>query len=260
MAMPTLVALGRGWTPEEAARHEAALFRALSSDKKALRVYLQKVRVVEMVRRQQGCLSPCRNVTKDLGTGAATGADRRSSAAGQPIDAAAEPRARRRKSEAQRVKSVQKLRRKKLQARCEAAAAKAGGSPPKVLARVLACCGRFLELLHPEGAARMERLRQVEALSNTKVDAMVTDMGLDAMRAALAATEAGAAMDGQTDGGRQPYRAALQKSLAPVVAQGSKANKGTSMAISRRGLCPASAEQDPHWHGANACRWSKPGE
>ena len=43
MAMPTLVALGRGWTPEEAARHEAALFRALSSDKKALRVYLQKV-------------------------------------------------------------------------------------------------------------------------------------------------------------------------------------------------------------------------
>ena len=110
--MPTLVALGRGWTPEEAARHEAALFRALSSDKKALRVYLQKVRVVEMVRRQQGCLPPCRNATKDLGTGAATGADRLSSAAGQPIDAAAEPRARRRKSEAQRVKSVQKLRRK----------------------------------------------------------------------------------------------------------------------------------------------------
>ena len=106
----------------------------------------------------------------------------------------------------------------------------------------------------------MERLRQVEALSKTEVDAMVTDAGLDAMRAALAATEAGAAMDGETDGGRQPYRAALQKSLAPVVAQGSKANKGTSMAISRRGLCPASAEQDPHWHGANACRWSKPGE
>ena len=191
----------------------------------------------------------------------ATGADRRSSADGQPIDAAAEPRARRRKSEAQRVKSVQKLRRKKLQARCEAAAAKAGGSPPKVLARVLACCGRFLELLHPDGAARMERLRQVEALSNTKVDAMVNDMGLDAMRAALAATEAGAAMDGTTDGGRQPYRAALQKKpLAPVVAQGSKAKGASMAAISRRGLCPASAEQDPHWHGASACRWLKPGE
>jgi hypothetical protein len=213
-----------------------------------------------MVRRQQSCLPPCRNATKDLGTGAARGADRRSSAAGQPIDAAAEPRARRRKSEAQRAKSVQKLRRKKLQARCEAAAAKAGGSPPKVLARVLACCGRFLELLHPEGAERMERLRQVEALSKTKVDAMVTDAGLDAMRAALAAREAGAAVNGETDGGRQPYRAALQKTLAPVVAQGSKA-KGTSMAaITRRGLCPASAEQDPHWHGANACRWVKPGE
>ena len=260
MPVPTLVAVGRGWTPEEAARHEVALFRALALDKKALRVYLQKVRIVEMVRRQQVSPSPCPSATKDLDIGAAAGPHRRPSVAGRPTDAAAEPRVRRRKSEAQRVKSVQKLRRKKLQARCEAAAAKAGGSPPKVLARVLACCGRFLELLHPEGAERMERLRQVEALSKTKVDAMVTDAGLDAMRAALAATEAGAAINGETDGGRQPYRAALQKTLAPVVAQGSKA-KGTSMAaITRRGLCPASAEQDPHWHGANACRWVKPGE
>ena len=55
MSASTLVAVGRGWTPEEAARHEVALFSALASDKKALRVYLQKVRVVEAVRagRQQ---------------------------------------------------------------------------------------------------------------------------------------------------------------------------------------------------------------
>ena len=58
-------------------------------------------------------------------------------------------RVRRRKSEAQRQKSYMKLQHKQLQRRCEAAAQKAGGSSPRVLARVLACCGRFLELLHP---------------------------------------------------------------------------------------------------------------
>ena len=64
---------------------------------------------------------------------------------------------------------------------------KVGGSPPNVLARVLACCGRFLELLHPDGAARMKRLRQAEeALS--KVDAV--DKGLNAMRSALASAAA----------------------------------------------------------------------
>ena len=113
MSMPTLVALGRGWTPEEAARHEVALFRALASDKKALRVYLKKVRIVEMARRQQVNPSPCPSATKDLDIGAAAGPDRRTSGAGRPTDAAAEPRVRRRKSEAQRSKSVQKLRRKK---------------------------------------------------------------------------------------------------------------------------------------------------
>ena len=60
MPVPTLVAVGRGWMPEEAARHEVALFRALASDKKALRVYLQKVRIVEMVRRQQVSLQGSR--------------------------------------------------------------------------------------------------------------------------------------------------------------------------------------------------------
>ena len=55
MSASTLVAVGRGWTPEEAARHEVALYSALASDKQALRVYLQKMRVVETVRagRQQ---------------------------------------------------------------------------------------------------------------------------------------------------------------------------------------------------------------
>ena len=40
----------RSWTPEEVARYELALYRGLSSDKKAQRVYLQKVRIVETVR------------------------------------------------------------------------------------------------------------------------------------------------------------------------------------------------------------------
>jgi len=82
--------------------------------------------------------------------------------AGRPTGAAAH-RVRRRKSEAQRQRSYQKLQHKHLKRRCEAAAAKAGGSSPRVLARVLACCGRFLELLTSDGAERMARLRQAEA-------------------------------------------------------------------------------------------------
>ena len=73
---------------------------------------------------------------------------------GTPTGAAAENRKRRKKSEAQRQKGAQKLQHRWLQRRCEAAAAKPGGSPPKILARVLACCGRFFELLLPEGAER----------------------------------------------------------------------------------------------------------
>ena len=256
MPAPMLVAVGRGWTPEEAARHEAALFRALASDKKALRVYLQKVRIVEMVRRQQVNPSPCPSATKDLDIGAAAGPDRRTSGAVRPTDAAAEPRVRRRKSEAQRSKSVQKLRRKKLQARCEAAATKAGGSPPKILARVLACCGRFMELLHPEGAERMERLRQAEALSKSKVDAMDTDKGLGVMRAALAATEAAASMlpiaeKKKADGQRLPSRCGQPSS--PVAVQGGgKGGKGTKslgLAVTRV-VSP----------GAGANDWPKVGE
>ena len=48
--------------------------------------------------------------------------------------------------------SVEKLQHKWLQRRCEAAADKVEGSLPKVLARVLAYCGRYLELLSSEGA------------------------------------------------------------------------------------------------------------
>ena len=55
----------------------------------------------------------------------------------------------------QHRKSVEKLQHKKLQSRCEAAAAKVGGRPPNVLARVIACGGRFWQLLHPEGAEMM---------------------------------------------------------------------------------------------------------
>ena len=54
IAKPVLVAAG--WTPEEAARYELAILHGLAADKKAQRVYMQKVRVVEAVRakaRQQ---------------------------------------------------------------------------------------------------------------------------------------------------------------------------------------------------------------
>ena len=105
-------------------------------------------------------------------------------------------RARRRKSEAQRLKSVQKLQHKHLQRRCEAAATKAGGSSPRVLARVLACCGRFLELLHSEGAERMERLRRAEAAEAMAAETLqggettLDGDGLAVMRGALAAVAA----------------------------------------------------------------------
>ena len=148
------------------------------------------------------------------------------------------------------------MQHKWLKRRCEAAAAKAGGSSPRVLARVFACCGRFLELLHPEGAERMERLRQAEAAAESapksKADAMDSDAGLGAMRAAIAATEAVATVP----------PASTHLALAqPIPRFGDAGRKQVAhLAINRRGLCPASAEQDPHRHGANACRWSKPGE
>ena len=76
-----------------------------------------------------------------------------------------------------------------LQRRCEAAAAKPGGSPPKILARVLACCGRFFELLLPEGAERMQRLRDEQQAQSPAMEVDAGEAGLNAMRRALAEVE-----------------------------------------------------------------------
>ena len=60
-----------------------------------------------------------------------------------------------------------------------------------MLARVLACCGRFLELLHPVGAERMARLRQAEAVETGAEETLDgASAGLEAMRGALAAVAA----------------------------------------------------------------------
>ena len=189
MSSPALVALGRGWTPEEAARYELLVLRGLAADKRAQRLYLRKVQAVEVVRakaRQQQVVTLPGANNKNLDDAASGAGGRSSVSAAQPLGTAAKPRARRRKSEAQHLKSVKKLQHKKLQSRCESAAVKAGGSPPKVLARVLACCGRFRQLLLPEGAEIMWRLRQAEA----KAKAAAEDLGLNAMRAAVAAAAA----------------------------------------------------------------------
>tara|TARA_B110001452_G_C15151266_1_gene400683 strand:+ start:154 stop:975 length:822 start_codon:yes stop_codon:yes gene_type:complete len=176
------------WTPEEVARYEVALCSGLSRDKKAQRVYLAKLRVTESVRAKGvAAMSLSGGIAPDAShTGAAAGG-RSSGSTGSPDGAAAKSRARRQKSDVQRQKSGEKLQHKWLQRRCEAAATKTGGLPPKILGRVLACCGRFLELLHPEGAEMMERLRQAEAQSVAPMDA--TDTGLEAMRRALKATQ-----------------------------------------------------------------------
>ena len=251
----------RSWTPEEVARYEMALYHGLASDKKAQRVYLQKVRIVELVRasKQQQVVSQFAGSTETQ-TETSTGAGGRSSGlSGRPLSAAMEPRARRRKSAAQQVKSVKKLQHKWLQRRCEAAAAKAGGSSPKVLTRVLACCGRFLELLHPEGAERMSRLRQAEAANKQR-----DHSGLDAMRTALAATSAAVQSTPMDVGGISARHSALaQPSPRSGDAGRAGANAGKQMAqgkamaaIVRRGLCPG----DEQWHSAGKCGWSKPEE
>ena len=69
------------------------------------------------------------------------------------------------------------------------AAAKPGGSPPKILARVLACCGRFFELLLPEGAERMQRLRDEQQAQSPAMEVDAGEAGLNAMRRALAEVE-----------------------------------------------------------------------
>ena len=178
-----LVALGAGWTPEEAARYQVELLRGLAADPKAQRLYLRKVQIVEAVRAkttdglQEDTLHEAK--TKNLDKAAAVADGRSSSSSGQPTGAATKSRGRRRKSEAQRRKSVEKLQHKKLQSRCEAAATKVGGSPPRVLARVLACCGRFWQLLDHEGGEMMKRLKEAEAAKSKA--AAEDSAGLNAM-------------------------------------------------------------------------------
>mgnify|MGYP005684518677 CR=1 FL=1 len=43
------LARAAGWTPEEAARYQVALLRGLAADRKAQRLYLRKVQIVEMM-------------------------------------------------------------------------------------------------------------------------------------------------------------------------------------------------------------------
>ena len=251
----------RGWTPEEVAQYELALYSGLASNKKAQRVFLQKVRIVETVRAKQHQVVPQLAGSTNTQATTSTGAGGRSSGlSGRPLAAATEPRARRRKSEAQQRKSVNRLQHKWLEKRCCAAAGKVGGSPPRVLARVLACCGRFWELLHPEGAERMARLRQAEAASKQREG----DGGLDAMRTALAATSAAAQSTPMDVGGASARHFALaQPSPRSGDAGRAGANAGKQVAqgramaaIERRGLCPG----DDQWHGAGKCGWSKPEE
>ena len=236
------------------------MYRGLASDRKAQRVFLQKVRIVEAVRasKQHQVITLPGGSDKPQDKTPAGAGGRSSGLSGRPLAAATEPRARRRKSVAQQVKSVKKLQHKWLQRRCEAAAAKAGGSSPKVLARVLACCGRFLELLHPEGAERMSRLRQAEAASKQR------DCGLDAMRTALAATSAAAQTMPMDVGGAsvrhltlaQPSPRSGDAGRAGARAGKQVAQGKAMIAIERRGLRPGDAK----WHGADRCGWSKPDE
>ena len=157
----SLVGQRREWSPEEAARYEIALCKGLARDKKAQRVHFQKLRV-SMVQRSH-LAPPFGEKSNSNCTGAGRAGARPEGRSGSPSRDAAGPRKRRQKSDAQRQKCAAKLQHKWLQKRCEAAAQKVGGSPPRVLARVFACCGRFLQLLLPEGAELMQRLRQASA-------------------------------------------------------------------------------------------------
>ena len=174
----------RRWTPEEAARFEIELCRGLANDKKAQRVYFAKLRVVQAARCGRGAGPDQGSAPQDnVGAAEAAGADD-SGPTRRQSGAAAETRKRRRKTPAQQAKNKEKLQARWLRRRCEAAANKEGGSPPRVLARVLACCGRFIELLLPEGAERMRRLRESAAQERTvKQDAV--DGGLRAMQLAM---------------------------------------------------------------------------
>ena len=143
--------VGRGWTPEEAARREVALYRALALDQNAIRVYLQKVRVVESVRakKQQATLpghASCNTKNLELDKAAAGAGAVAVVLLGRLGRRLAPPRspargAGNRRPSISRASRSCSTRSCRGQSRCEAAAAKVGGSSPKVLARVQACCG-----------------------------------------------------------------------------------------------------------------------
>ena len=187
------------WTPQQKAQYDVAFFRGLARDRQAQRVYLAKVRIVETVRAKApaqlcgGCKD--NNLCKGAGRAGARPLGRN----GPPTGAAAENRKRRKKSEAQRQKGAQKLQHS-WQRRCEAAAAKPGGSPPKILARVLACCGRFFELLLPEGAERMQRLRDEQQAQSPAMEVDAGEAGLNAMRRGRGGGEEGGSTSCSADG------------------------------------------------------------
>ena len=236
------------------------MLRGLAADKRAQRLYLRKVQAVEVVRakaRQQQVVTLPGANNKNLDDAALGAGGRSSVSAAQPLGTAAKPRARRRKSEAQHLKSVKKLQHKKLQSRCEAAATKAGGSSPKILARVLACCGRFRELQYPEGAERMWRLRQVEA--EAKAAAAAADSGLNAMRMAAAAATAPTPMAEDNPIPHNPKQAQIYTIERPglLVDRGHGARKEPARKEPPRFGSAATTVTSP---GAGAEDWPKVGE
>ena len=103
------------WKPEEAARYELAILHGLAADKKAQRVYLQKLRIVEAVRakaRQQQVQLHGSGSTRAQAQPSTGAGGRSSGSPGQPFAADTEPRVRRRKSEAQQLKSIERLQHK----------------------------------------------------------------------------------------------------------------------------------------------------
>ena len=223
--MAASLAGSRRWTPEEAARFEIELCRGLANDKKAQRVYFTKLRVVHAARRGRGAGSDQGSAPQDnVGAAEAAGADD-SSPTRRQSGAAAETRKRRRKTPAQQAKNKEKLQTRWLQRRCEAAANKEGGSPPRVLARVLACCGRFRELLYPEGTERMRRLRE-QAQSGGAGQQDAVNAGLDAMRDALAKVDGATHDDMQVEPAVHP---------APLYRVGNMQVESTWPALRKKG-------------------------
>ena len=99
-----------------------------------------------------------------------------------------------------------------------------GGSPPNVLARVIACCGRFWQLLHPEGAEMMERLREAEAAKSKA--AAADSAGLNAMRAAMAATMSPAMPAPMDEDRALPLKPPAHRGLPVVERRGLLAGRG----------------------------------